>query len=138
MLLPFEPHEISVDPQEPDLLTSVGWNDQEVEHRIAVAWDLIRPVALTERNLAMWVDGQRATEYAPLRPVDPTSLSLLLDTVYVGCGYVPDPEDNIPTEFGYQPNAIIREVELYTRHHPGIYTPTRLEMRTESQAQAQP
>jgi hypothetical protein len=110
-----------------------NWANPQIEHHLALAWDLSRPVALSDRHLALWVDGQQATQYAALRPADPMDQQLTLDMVYIGCGVPPEWVDSPIWQVGHQPNAVFREVELYTRHHPGLYTPTRLEMRTEEE-----
>jgi hypothetical protein len=106
-----------------------GWYDPGIEHRIAVAWDLARPVAGTRRHIALWVDGALATEYSTDEPADPMDRTLLLERLAIGasCWHFEDSE-HVPTGLK-QPCAVFREVELMSRHHPGLFTPTRLQVR---------
>ena len=111
-----------------------GWSDLTIEHRVAVAWDMTRPVAGTKHHIALWVDGELmdpddaekvfTNDYPDTSPIP---LRVTFDRIWLGrpmeyYGQEPDPgETNI--------NGIVREVEILSRHHPGVYTPTRYEMR---------
>ena len=107
------------------------WYDPSIERRIAVAWDLTRPVARTNRHIALWADNVLATDYTEDEPEDPMDRSLLLRHVAIGAGYWSF-EDLTPE--AEQPCAVFREVELLTRHHPGLFSPTRLEVREAEEA----
>ncbi len=121
------------------------WSDPEIEHQIAVAWDVTRPVAGTLHHLALWVDGKLVagdSAYPDLDelPEDPIDQLLTLSNLCVGCSVYDCDEDAALVKESEEPDlinpcAVIRELEVYSRHHPGIHTPTRLQMR-EAMAEA--
>jgi hypothetical protein len=104
---------------EDELVVPVDWSNTNVEHHIAIAWDLTRPIAETRRHIAMWVDGKLVESDLTLPEPNPMDLSLSLDVVNIGADF---------NEEG-QVCGIFRELEIYTRHHPGVHTPTRLKTR---------
>ncbi len=134
----------SGDPE--DLDVKAAWTNPDIEHQIAVAWDITRPVAGTDRHIALWVDGQLAVRrnvddsldnYADHAPEDAIDQEFELGSLSLGntrfyCHEQPPPSGHIDENL-IQPCAVFREIEIYTRHHPGLFTPTRLEVREKAE-----
>ncbi|MCP4680124.1 MAG: DUF2313 domain-containing protein [Deltaproteobacteria bacterium] len=132
--------------QTADLDVAAAWTDPEMEHQIAIAWDITRPVARTNRHIAMWIDGELATRraadntfsnYAENAPEDAMDMELKLSKLSLGTTrYVCEGVTAAGIDGDLiQPCAVFREIEVYTRHHPGIFTPTRLQVREAEEAE---